>query len=545
MKRALVIIASTLSLYGLMAQNPFSTGEDSLAVENIRIEGLVIPEKPELKVPVPEVKFTRPDLRFNEMQVRVPVMLPPASIRIAPPLNQPLPDYASRYIKLGGGRFGTSLADVSWYNGRNKNLGWGADFHHRGMANGFAPFTEYLEHHGNAMLNYYKNRHIISGRIFMHQADFHHYGDVLLQTLPEREVFSRRNFFRIMAEAGLKRNDPGKKGDYGVNFKYRSISDNRKNQENHFTIDLRGGTELNEFFSLKGIGEVTLTGMQNAVVTLNKSFIHARPYLEYNQNGFTAIAGLGLNTYSDSMQQARVYPHAEAHYNVLRERLRVGTIFTGGMQYQTLFDWMAENRYTDTAVSVLPRTDKWNIQLYVSGKWNRLLSWKFSVYSRGSDNQHMYFSQVQRLGYFDILYDTGFVQNGFRGDLMLNQFEKWDAGVSFTFNQNNTSRTVYYFHQPAWMAEGFVTWIPVPELRLSLKNYTMGRRTLGLDPASAPYAYVDAPIFSDLAISMDYRFYKRFSLFLEANNLANQALQRWYLYPERPLDFRAGLTAIF
>jgi|GEM_PF-4757877 len=545
MKRAIIIGLCLQSYFYLVAQNPFTAGEDSLAVENIRIEGLVIPDKPELKVPVPKVQFTRPDLTYTEIQVQVPITLPPTSIRIAPPLNQPLPDYASRYIKLGGGRFGTTIGDLSWYNGKNNNLAWGADFHHRGMANGFAPYTEYLEHWGNAMLNYYKNKHIISGRLYLHQADYHHYGDVLLRTQPERETFSRRNFFRLMAEAGLSRNDPSKRGDYGVNFRYRMLSDNRQNQENHFTVDLKGSTELSENLMLKGIGDFTITGMQNGVSNLNRSFLHARPFLEYQKDEFTAIAGMGFNAYNDTVQQARVYPHIEAHYNILRERLRIGSIFTGGMQYQTLFDGIQENRYVDTVVSILPRTDKWNLQVYLSGKWNRILSWKFSVYSRGSDNQQIYFSQVQRLGYFDIRYDTGFVQNGLRGDIMLNPSPKWDAGASFTFNQNQTSRVEYFYHQPSWMAEGFVTWIPVPQLRLTLRNYTMGRRTMGLDPTLAPYASVEAPIFSDLAISMDYRFYKRFSVFLEANNLANQTLQRWYLYPERPLDFRAGLTAIF
>jgi outer membrane receptor protein involved in Fe transport len=68
---------------------------------------------------------------------------------------------------------------------------------------------------------------------------------------------------------------------------------------------------------------------------------------------------------------------------------------------------------------------------------------------------------------------------------------------------------------------------------------------MGLDPALSPDALVQAPAFSDLGIGAEYRFYKRFSLFLEANNLAAQSYERWYSYPERPLDFRGGLSVVF
>jgi hypothetical protein len=68
---------------------------------------------------------------------------------------------------------------------------------------------------------------------------------------------------------------------------------------------------------------------------------------------------------------------------------------------------------------------------------------------------------------------------------------------------------------------------------------------MGIAATGNAYSVVSAPAFSDIGIGLEYRFYKRFSLFLEANNLAAQTYERWYLYPERPLDFRGGLSAVF
>jgi len=541
----LILMLSLNGYLSLFAQNPFTSGEDSLAVENIRIEGLLIKDKPEPKVPVPDIQFTRPNLRFTDLQVQVPVELPSASIRIAPPLNQPLADYDSRYIKLGGGRFGTTLGDIYWYNGKNRNIGWGADLHHRGMANGFVPKAEFIEHYGNASVRWYKNKHSITGKLFFHQADYHHYGDPLLQVNPGQELQSKRNWFRMKGEAGLKRNDPSKPGTYEANFHYRMLSDNRNNLENHFTTLLQGKTRLQDRLWLKGTGEITFTGAQQANLNMNRNFIHLRPTMEYHEGRLRTEAGLGFNNYSDTLNETYVYPHAAISYEIFKDRMNIGAEITGGMQYNTLYDRISENRYLDTFVSILPSRDIYKASFFISGKWAQILSWKVTAHSRKTNQQVIYFSQPMRSGYFDIQYDTGFVQNGIRADITLNRKEKWDAGISFSLNNNQTGTAIRYFHQPAWMAEGFITWIPVPVLRITLKNYTLGPRVLGLNPATMPDALVNAPAFSDIGIQMDYRFYKRFSLFLEANNIANQTYQRWYLYPERPLDFRAGLTAVF
>ena len=56
---------------------------------------------------------------------------------------------------------------------------------------------------------------------------------------------------------------------------------------------------------------------------------------------------------------------------------------------------------------------------------------------------------------------------------------------------------------------------------------------------------VNQNMFADLNFSADYRFSKRFSVFLEMNNILGYRYYRWYNYQQRPFDIKGGLTFAF
>lgn len=540
-----IAIVFARSFHSLQAQDPFNKGEDSLAVENVRIESLIIFEKPELKVPTPEIQFTQPRLKFQERNAKVDFLLPQASVRIPPPLATPLVDQPSRYIKIGGGRFATSVADVSWYNARNKRVGWGIDAHHKGMANGFLPYTEYLEHTANAHLNWFKNRFVLGLRTNFHQADYHHYGDPLLLTTLDQQLRTRRNWIRLNSDVFIKSNDPDAKTIYNVGVKFRIWDDNLNAQETNALFDAEIVSQLKDNLKIQANYELIIGNNKVNSLSQSRVFNHLKPLLIWNKNRAEIKGGFGLNLYSANTNQSRFYPHLQGRYQLLKDRLEAGGEISGGMHYQMMYHWIAENPYLDTLTTILPSIDLYRVNIYFSGKWGRLLSWKVSAYSRKTDQQPVYFSNLGREGYFTVLYDTGFVQNGLRFDWALNRTADWEAGGAVVYNNNQTGTVSHFFHQPAFRAELFLAWLPTDRLKLTLRNYTFGRRDMGIAPAGNAYTLVSAPAFSDLGVGTEYRFYKRFSLFLEANNLAAQTYQRWYLYPERPLDFRGGLTAVF
>jgi hypothetical protein len=529
----------------LQAQDPFNKGEDSLAVENVRIESLILTEKPELRVPVPETQFSRPNLKFNERNVRVDFVLPQASVRIPPPLNAPLLDQPSRYIKIGGGRFATTSADVYWYNGRNKNTGWGIDAHHSGMADGYLPYTEFLEHKANGHLNWYKNRFILGLKANFHQADYHHYGDPLLLNTLDQQLRTRRNWIRLNSDVSLKSNDPGAKTTYSGTLGFRVWQDNLQSQETNVMAQIGISTFLKDQLRLEPEYELIVGNNKVNSLSEGRIFNHLRPLIAWRKEKVEVKGGFGLNLYSATESETRFYPHIQGRFEMLKDRLEIGSEISGGMRYQMMYQWIAENPYLDTLTRVLPSIDKYVAKLYFSGKWAKLLTWKLSLHARETDRQAVYYSAPGREGYFTVLYDTGFVQQGIRLDWTLNRMKEWEGGGSISYNNNQTGTVAHFFHQPAFRAEVFLSWIPTDRLKFTLKNYTFGSRTMGIAATGNSYSVVTAPAFSDIGIGLEYRFYKRFSLFLEANNLAAQTYQRWYLYPERPLDFRGGLSAVF
>lgn len=529
----------------ILAQTPVSGGEDSLAVENVRIESLNISEKPEIKTPAPDIRFTRPELTFRERFSPVEFQLPRASVRIPPPLNPPLPDYPTRYVRIGGGRFATTLAEVYWNNGRNKQTAWGFDARHRGMANGFVPYAEFLEHHANAHLDWYKNRFILGAQANFHQADYHHYGDPLLGNTLDAQLRTRRNWIRLNTGISLKSNNPSGKTRYDAGVRFRVWDDNRNSQENTLTLNTDISTTLREKMRLAAGYELSLSNNRTPAGSQSRVFNHLQPLLVWTVPRAEVKGGFGLNLYSAEETQTRFYPHLEGRYQLMKERMEVGAIISGGMQFPLMYQWIAENPYMDTLSRLNPSVDIYRAGIWFSGKWARLLTWKVSLHSRQTDGQPVFFSNPGREGYFTVLYDTGFVQNGVRLDLNLNPSREWEGGASVQYNDNRTGSVAHFFHQPAFRSEVFFSWLPDPRLKLTVRNYTIGSRQMGLAQAGNAYAVVSAPAFSDIGVGVEYRFYKRFSLFLEANNLAGQTYQRWYLYPERPLDFRGGLTAVF
>lgn len=539
------LLLGTLLFPVIYAQDPFKKGEDSLAVENVRIESMRVQEKPELNLPQPDNKFVKPDLNFKDRFAPLQFALPQASVLIPPPLTSPLQDYSSRSFRVGGGRFATTVADFSWHNGRNKHVGWGIDAHHRGMAKGFQPYAEFLSHQVNGHLNWYKNRFVLGVVSEFNQADYHHYGDPLLAIVLDQQLRTRRNWVRMNSAVSLKSNDPGANTSYLGEIRFRIWNDNLQSQETNVSLKAEIDSRLKDNLCIQVAYEGILGNYRYTSLSQGSFFNHLKPVLRWKKDRADLKGGLGLNVYSAQIQQTAVYPYLLARYELLKDRMEVGGELTGGMQYQMIFNWIQENPYLDTLSTVLPALDKYRAGVYVSGKWAKILSWKVSAYTRKTDRQAVYYSMPDRKGYFTVLYDTGFVQNGVRLDFQLNQMKDFEAGGSIIYNDNQTGTVAKFFHQPAFRSEFFLSWWPVSKLKLTLRNYTFGRRYMGLDPALSPDALVQAPAFSDLGIGAEYRFYKRFSLFLEANNLAAQSYERWYSYPERPLDFRGGLSVVF
>lgn len=529
----------------ILAQTPVSNGEDSLAVENVRIESLNISEKPEIKTPAPEIRFARPELTFRERFANVDFQLPRASVRIPPPLNPPLPDYPTRYVRIGGGRFATTLAEVYWNNGRNQKTAWGFDARHRGMANGFVPYAEFLEHHANAHLDWFKNRFILGAQANFHQADYHHYGDPLLGNTLDAQLRTRRNWIRLNTGLSLKSNNPSGNTRYAAGIRFRVWDDNRENQENTLSFNPEISSKIRENMRIAVAYEFSMANNRTGSNSQSRIFNHLQPLLVWKVTRAEVKGGFGLNLYAAEETQNRFYPHLEGRYELLKERMEVGGIISGGMQFPLMYNWIVENPYLDTLARLNPSVDIYRAGIWFSGKWARLLTWKVSLHSRQTDGQPVFFSNPGREGYFTVLYDTGFVQNGVRLDLNLNPSREWEGGASIQYNDNRTGSVAHFYHQPAVKGEAFLSWLPDPRLRLTVRNYTVGRRQMGLTQSGSAFAVVSVPAFSDFGIGAEYRFYKRFSLFLEASNLLGQSYERWFFYPERPLDFRGGLTAVF
>ena len=523
--------------------DPSGVKKDTTLLGTRQTEEIAESRKPDFQVPVIVIPVQTGGLTFDTLDIPSKSEFKPAPPRFYPPDKEVWPALYNNFIKVGFGRFATPYGRLYLNNGRNERLDAGLDFSHISASSEYLKFTNFREDSGTVRVASLLGKQTVSAKIHAYNTNYFYFADSIAKQVLENKDTIRQNFTRIAAEIGLLKNFDTSAVRYDVRLIFRDWFDRNKNSDMHFEV-------LPSFNWM--IHPKVEAAMRAALILSNTKFndtAQVRFFLDLAPTAsfkigktIRATAGIQVNSYSDTLNQFGVYPIAKIEFDAIKKGLTVYGGVKGGMQYNQYYHLVMENRYIAQVGNLMPTREKINIYLGLNGAFAKWFNYDLRFYTRSVADQLIYFNP-EGGSRFNLVYDSLMTERGLDLKFGMNWKEKVRAGLRFQareFQLNNDS--LFNFGVPGLKGEASVSYNFASKLWLTASAFLYGKRTMSIDSLGAP---IDQKMVADLNFLADYRFSKRFSVFLECNNILNLTYQRFYGYQVRPFDIKGGLTFSF
>ena len=270
--------------------------------------------------------------------------------------------------------------------------------------------------------------------------------------------------------------------------------------------------------------------------------VYPRYTLEFPE--FRLIGGVNTEWEANSAAKFHLYPHVEARYKLASDVLMIHAQVSGAMQKNTYKAMTAENPFTGDFV--MPGNT--NKKFDVSGGLNIKLD-KEILFSAGASFKRLkdavYFENdsTGALNYttFSTVYSDADVIT-LNGELVFERNEKFNAHIGATYTNN----------KPDGLAKA---WF-VPAVEINLGGYVLLREKILFktdmfyrgERFAAAYngdSFQRLKPYFDANLSVEYRYSKMVSVFLNVNNIGAVQYFKWYNYPSYRLQLLAGASLSF
>ena len=555
-----------LSIFGitpsLLAQkNDPLAGKDTMLLEKERHEEISIAEKIDMDIPEQDIsKLEIKPLSYSPMENTFMPAFPAPAITPAPLPKPKWEKLMPNYVKFGYGRFDNPFAQVFLSNGRNDDYDWGLTANYTTLQNQYLPNTKQSQLNLSARTSYYLSKHTLSAKAYFNRAGYRYFAD----TFSVRETFlpdieTSWQSFGIVAAIGSNFSATQK---LIHNTKLSVNQFSTKSSLKELAVSLSSDVTLKIDDQLGILLPISATfykiNQQFKLPTVldtshNRIALDFQPQVRYDLTNQIRIQGgfrISNFTFGDS-SVFRFSPLAELSYMAIPDILTPYLTYSGGLIINTLESIFQENRYTYPELKLMPSAEKLNIRAGVRGSTGQGISYDIAFHTRSVEQALFYVtpstadstSYLPNIGYFTLAYDKNFVQTGFSAEFNYDSQLKTRANAKITYYNLKTNSLQYAYHLPALRVQLSGAYRFADKLTVSLGGAFVGKRTMAYD-----YTYQKSIAengFLDLFVQTDYRFSKRFSIFLSAHNLLNSKYYRWYGYQERPFDFKAGGAIAF
>ncbi|MDX1908620.1 MAG: TonB-dependent receptor [Bacteroidia bacterium] len=538
---------------GQMLAQPGSPlgGKDTLVLENERIEDVIESEKPFEKPPYQQISQGNLDpVRFDAKDFYIGTDFQPAPPDIRPLDKAPKPDYNSNYLRLGIGRYITPIAEIGIYNKDSRELDYGIRFTHRSAHKDKIVQRRFREDYGTVEVSKISRDNVISASASVYNTGYFNYADTVFANNTElREDSLRMGFTDVAFRVGLKRiaRNPGEyflDATAGIGV----YLDGRANRESEIILRPAGGYRINENLSANLNTELSLTQGQIGRRGQVRPFIDLNPTLSFVNEKVSLRAGIRFNYFVNSADSTsevvNLGPDINLDFAVVPEVLTAFGGYTAGVSKNPYQDLIFENRYLGPSANIRATVETMHLYAGIKGVLDNKLDYSARVFYRRVLDQLVYITEDDV--YFRPVYDSLTTHAGLHGEVGYQVTDALQAGGAITYTALNTTNadglTPKLFNVSPLRIEGFAAYRWEDKLTARAGLLLYGPAPMKVDENDE---IITRNIFPSVIVNADYRITDNFSVFVRVNNLLNINYQRWYNYPERNLDFLAGILLAF
>ncbi len=555
MHRLIILFLFLVMILRIFAQNDPLAGQDTLVLENERIEDVIDSEKPFLTPP--SLSISPPsvsDFDYNSLFRYLSTDFDPAPPDIK--TLDPVKPSSTRHnmVKLSMGRYITPRLDLFLNNGADQVQDYGLNFTHASAHNDEVTYRKYREDFATVYGSVQSGYNQYGGALDVYNTSYFNYGDTLanfaetLEDGNELETIEdsiRMGFTRVQLSGYLKSlENPELPYHYNLGARLRYYADRRENTEFHVTLRPRGELEFNKKLSLEADLEYTYTRADIGLQIQNRQFFWIIPAIVFDNQQLRLRGGIIFNAYNNDRDPAVVShfsPIGEASYELFPDELTITAGYLSGMVYNHYYDMIDRNRFMSKDVRFLPSIEKWHIYGGVKGRIAQRVDYAARVFfSRVEDA--LVFTVEPDDAYFTASYDSLVETLGVTGEVIYQMTDELRIGGNVTFRNFNMSELERYFHETPLRVDGFARYTWDERLTAEATLALFNRTPMSVD---ATDELIFRPSLALLNISGSFKITDQIFIHLNVYNILNTSYERWLNYDERPVDISGGFSVTF
>ncbi|MDD7885328.1 TonB-dependent receptor [Flavivirga sp. 57AJ16] len=350
-------------------------------------------------------------------------------------------------------------------------------------------------------------------------------------------------------------------------FFFRRFGDNQGSGENRFTAKAKIDVPVNDMEISTDIRFDYLGGTFDRSYTTNTEFNYGNfqvgisPTYQMKQDDLTVDLGFSafyLNDKESGENKFYVYPNVTATYRLVNDVLIAYGGIEGDLIQNSYYDFATENPFVSPTLFIMPTDQLYNAYIGLKGKLSSNMSYNISGHYLADRNKALYKTNVIRNlspqhdydygNSFGMVYDD--VDTfGVAGEINVDVNRNFKLGLKAEYFSYSTDDEAEAWNLPDVKGSLFLDYQINEHWFAGANLFYVGERkdqlvlegSLVPDPPST--TILDS--YFDANAHLGYHVNDQLSVFAKANNIANNAYQRWQNFPVQSIQFLAGATYKF
>ncbi|MBX9808361.1 MAG: TonB-dependent receptor, partial [Flavobacteriaceae bacterium] len=286
------------------------------------------------------------------------------------------------------------------------------------------------------------------------------------------------------------------------------------------------------------------------------------PSFVMNEDDWTINIGLGLfyslGTQNNS-NKFYVYPQINASLKVVGDLMIFYAGAEGNLEQNTYADFVNENPYLSPTLTIKPTNQLYDLFAGLKGKLTNTVSYnlrasyvdekdkalfKSNDYNEKNTNENYAFGNSLQVVYDDVKTIS------FYGELKADVSEDVAFGIDGTFSSYTNKFQVEAWNLPAMKLNAKIDFNITEKWYAGANVFFVGERKdqkFYLNPLIDidPNFTITLDSYFDVNAHIGFKYNERWTAFLRANNIANQAYQKWLNYPVQGFQVVLGANYKF
>ncbi len=566
MSRLIILCSALIFAAGAKAQG----NKDTSTNRDLTISGAYKPKLMEAQkiesVPVIERPAIKPvvfNYKIKSHQVNTEKIVNPIPVAEIGKGEETI--YPTSFVKLGYGNINTPLGEIYLNNKQSKQYSYGVNYRflqsNSSLHNSFADFTNhtfkgyastYTEIGELGMdINYRNNKYNYYGYDTSNREAEKHLGRVI-NNLDARAYFNST----AISDKKLKHRTQFNYYNFGID----------KMKESQYAISSKLYGSIPNFSDLK---KVLLSGTigvdynifkNDTLQAIKRLFIQIDPRMEFEYEGMQMTVGFNTTLFFNGTDSAIpfVNPVIRASYPIIENVANLYAGIDGRYHKQSLRSVMLSNPFV-SRFDMINMYENAKAYIGLNAKLGQTADASFELNYSDVTNMPLFIS-INNPGNLPTEYDS---LNSFTVKYRQVNVLRFTGAFNYSFSEIVRVGFIGNFYDYSVSGEPEAWQLPNSDARLSMrfnikdKIYphfdlmAMGvqKQRSGVNDRNSlgqiGYTTNNLKAFYDISAGIDFRFKKKLSAFIQANNLINNRYQRWYNYPVYGINIVGGITMIF